>query len=202
MKKISSLTLGLAAAIFVAGCGKDADSVEISGPLNGTYQFVSVYLQAKTEMSQKVGGETVKTVSEVEYTSSDNTGMVLIEGTNISSSGFGYKIHTVVTGQTFINDVADGPAMTMDFEYTMPKSNSSGSFRYAGTDSLVIEKGFMEIPSTGQQMAVVPNATKYSVVNGDLIFMSKINMSGTVTQGGMTVTQKQTGITITRLRKL
>lgn len=186
----------------MVGCGKKDEEVKPNNPLNGTYEFVSVYLKGSTELSYDLAGSSLRSVSDVEYTSTENTGMVLFEGTTMTSSGFSYKINALVTGQTYVDDVAQGQPMEVPFTFSMPRSNSTGSFKYIGTDSIMMEKGLTEIPSTGQQLPATPGATKYAFVNGHLILTSRINMSGTVKDQGVTMLKKQTGITITRLKKL
>ncbi|WP_126243441.1 hypothetical protein [Chitinophaga rhizosphaerae] len=201
MRKISSLAWLLPAAFVFAGCSSKEDDPKPDHPLNGTYEFVSVYLQARTEMSYKLVNDEMKIVSDIEYTSKDNTGMVLIEGNTMTSSGFGYTIVATMNVHSVKNGTA-GPVSSVPFTFTMPKSNSAGTFKYIGADSVFFEKGITQIPSTGQEMPAMPNATKYTIVNGDLIFMSEINMSGTVTEQGQVTQKKQTGLAITRLRKL
>lgn len=198
MKKMLSLTFLFSAALIHSGCGNKDEDPKPENKLNGTYQFMSVYLQARTESSQTVGGIVMKSETEVEYTSTENTGMVVIEGNTMTSTGFGYKINAIMKVKT----TGDDDPMEVPFTFTMPKSNSVGTFKYIGTDSVFMEKGFTQIPSTGQQMPTVPNATKYAIVNGELIFSSVINQSRTEVQQGVTTQIKQTGLAITRLKKM
>lgn len=226
MRKISSLAYVLFAAIAFAGCsgtgdipvpaGTNVDGIPGgnpgpgpggnpgggSGNLDGTYEFVNVSLKAKTEIIMNQFGATVRNVSDVEYTSHDNTGTVVIDGNKINSTNFSYKIDAKVKSSLYTNGILDpNSVMEMPFIYTMPTSNSQGTFKYVGTNELFMEGGFMEIPSTGQQMPSVPNTSKYEVKNGELIITATINENKTEVIQGISVQTKQTGVATTRLKK-
>ncbi|WP_298710083.1 hypothetical protein [Chitinophaga sp.] len=227
MRKISSLAYVLFAAIAFAGCsgtgdipvpaGTNVDGIPGgnpgpgpggnpgggSGNLDGTYEFVNVSLTAKTETSTSSFGMTVKTVSDVEYTSTDNTGTVVIDGNKISSTNFSYSIEATMKTQMYSNGVPlPGSGTEVPFVYDMPSSNSEGTFKYVGTNEIqYLEGGFIEIPSTGQQLPSTPNTSKYEVKNGELILTAVINETQNIVEQGQTWTVKQTGVATTRLKK-
>lgn len=221
MQKISSLAYILFAVIVIAGCSKGEDiPIPVgtdpgaipgpnpgnpgtgSGKLDGTYEFVSVYLKGRTDASMSFMGETSRTISDVEYTSLDNTGTVVISGNKITSTNFSYKINALIKAVSYTNGVLDEDSeIEMPFSFSMPSSNSTGTFSYIGADSVYMENGFMQIPSTGQEIPSTPNASKYEIKNGELIFSSTINQSSSEVMQGVTIQKLQTGVAITRLKK-
>ncbi|WP_341839379.1 hypothetical protein [Chitinophaga caseinilytica] len=203
MKKISSLTYLLFAALVFTGCSKKDDEPKPTGTLNGTYQFVSMYLKAKTEQSYVEAGVTNRTVSDIEYTTTENTGMMIIEGNTMTSTGLGYKINATMIVESFTGTTPDfDEPFQVPFNFTVPKYNSTATFKYVGTDSVLAEKGLIQFPSTGQEMPVVPNASKFAIVNGELIFTSVINQSSSEVIQGVRMQKIQTGLAIGRFKKM
>lgn len=200
--RISSLAI--ASALIFTACGKENnEELKQMDALSGTYEYVSIYVKGKSEIIYKDGNDNVSMVSEMEYTSREMAGMVLFEQGSMTTSGHTYKVDSDYNFQSFTNGKADGPVQSYPFQFSTPKVNGVSQYRIAG-DSVFLDKAFTHFPGAGGQPGqppAIPVGAKFSLSNGDLSIVSSVSLVSHLTQEGIPATQKQTFVTISRLKK-
>ncbi len=203
MKKLTSLGFACA-VVFLSACSKKDEEAKPSNSITGTYELVAMYVKARTELTYKENNDNMKMVSVVEYTTTENTGMLIFEANKVTANAVSYKINTNFTLETFTNGVSDGQAIEFPFNVAMPKYNSVSSYRLIGEDSLYMDQGMTQIPTggTGQGTPAIPGGAKFVKVNGELIMTAKLNMSAPSMDAGVPGTKTQTIVQISRLKKL
>ncbi|WP_341836466.1 hypothetical protein WJU16_01010 [Chitinophaga pollutisoli] len=200
--RISSLAI--ASVLIFTACGKENnEELKQMDALSGTYEYVSLYVKGKSEITYKDGNDNMNLVSEMEYTSRETAGMVLFEQGSMITSGYTYKVNSDYNFQSFTNGKADGPAQSYPFQFSTPKTNGVSKYRIAG-DSVFLDKAFNHLPGTGGQpgqIPAIPVGAKFALSNDDLSIISTISIASPLMQEGVPATQKQTFVMITRLKK-
>jgi len=193
MRTYTSLLLLAAITSIYAGCGKlDMATPETpipEGPLintpvtgnskiEGTWNFAGVS-ESSTNTSN-VGN--TKAMMFRNYTTSENNGVCVIDGTHFGITGLSFKIDAMVRTVMWMNGelVTD---MDIPLQLTMDPYSARNPYKLIGADSIFFSKGVMEIPSYGGSVMEVQAAGgRISWLGDTLVFNLSINqtVSGSV----------------------
>ena len=89
MNKLRSSLLFCIPVLFLISCQKELSNESNSGPgsLQGNWKFVEMYSKTESIVELSDGIDNLKTVTLSEYTSTENTGTLRIDESNMISTG-------------------------------------------------------------------------------------------------------------------
>ncbi|MDQ2720539.1 MAG: hypothetical protein M3Z26_12385 [Bacteroidota bacterium] len=162
MKK--NLILSVVTVLFIlSACKKNNDNNGSSG-IQGTYKLK--YLTGKTNATLTgTGGE--KSVTTSDYTSTNNTGVIVFGSSNATSTGMSYSINTLAYNTTYQDNVFVDSS-SYPFSFTLPSSSSSAAYRLVGTDSIYFPQGSVIAMSGTGTTQGGPGGGRYTI-NGKLL---------------------------------
>lgn len=188
MRTYTYLLLLAAIAITFTACGKldmaTPDTPVPGGPSNpntgtgnnkieGTWNFVGVNVSSTS--TSAMGAD--KVIMYNNYTTTDNKGVCVIDGTNFSITGLSYTIDAMIRTKMWI----DGELVTdMDipFQMTMDPYSAKNPYKLIGADSIYFSKGVMEMPSSaGGVIEVQAAGGKIAWLGDTLVFNLSINQA-------------------------
>jgi len=113
MKKIYNTFLVFLSAILLISCQKELtmdSSLGLAGTgttagLKGNWKFIGMFSKTESIVELNDGVDVLKTVSLSEFNSLQNTGTVKIDGSKMTSTGFGYQVDTLATGLIYENNI-------------------------------------------------------------------------------------------------
>ena len=96
-------------------------------------------MHAKTN-STITGDDGEKTVSLADWTSANNMGTVDFKNGILTNSDFSYSVNSEATGYYYENNVLVD-SVSLPFSVTIPKTNSVGTYKLIGADSIYFPEG-------------------------------------------------------------
>lgn len=160
MKRISFLLIALF-TIVLAACNKEKSATN-STEIVGTYTLK--FISAKTKSTVTGGRDKAVTVSE--YTTINNSGVIVIDATNFKGTGLTYEVKTTATTSYYEdnNFIYSSPTPVSAM---VPPTNSSAPYKLIGTDSIFFKNGsFVSEIRSGQNGG---NGGKYTLSGKTLI---------------------------------
>lgn len=137
-----------------------------SAKIDGTWNFVGVTVKSTT--SQKEGMATMKSSSE--YTTSNNEGVFVFDGKNVTIKGLSYFIN----GTMKLTVIAPGvPAqdVSQPINALMPPYDGVSPYKVTGANRIHMDEGFIGDP-TGTGATPTQGADATVVVDGDNLTMT------------------------------
>lgn len=127
----------LSAIVLLAACKKDSNSTNNSAAIEGTYKFKSISANTNSTITGSLGD---KAITTSDYTTTGNAGTVVFSNGNLSAIGLTYTVNTDATvylydGNTLLDSTS------FPFNFTLPSSNSTGTYKLIGTDSIYFPQG-------------------------------------------------------------
>ena len=162
----------LSAIVLLAACKKDNNSSNTSAAIEGTYKFKSISAKTNATITGSLGD---KAITTSDYTTTGNAGTVVFSNGNLSATGLTYSVDTdaevyLYDGTTLLDSTS------FPFTFTLPPSNSTGTYKLVGADSIYFPQGGVTAAVDGNGNYVSgPSGGRYSF-NGTLL---------TITQSGM-----------------
>lgn len=150
-------------AIIFASCSKDKTNTDPTA-IRGTYKLK--FLSAKVSSTVTGSGEKAVTLSE--YTTINNGGTIVIDGSTFKGTDLTYEIKTTATtsyyqGNRFIDSIS------VPVNAVIPPITSTASYKLIGADSIYFENGsFVSDIGTGQNGG---NGGKYTFTGKTLTIM-------------------------------
>lgn len=148
-----------------------------SAKIEGTWNFVGVTVKSAT--SQQESGATLKSTSE--YTTSNNEGVFVFDGKNITITGLTY----LISGTMKMTVIAPGlPAQEVPptpINALMPPYDGVSPYKHTGANTIHMDEGFIGDPS-GMGVTPTQGADATVVVDGDNLTMT-IDLSKVVVPG-------------------
>ena len=189
MKKIFLPSLISFAVFYLVSCKKDSDNTPAGGNLIGNYKFIS--LTAATTSTQIVDdGSTVdKTVTRSNYTTTNNTGTLVVDATKMISADLSYSVSTTATAD-FYEDGVLIDTQDVPFQADIPSSGATSEYKVISSDSLYFPSG--SAISGGVVASSDPGGCKYRFEADKLIL---------TVNGEKTTQQSQAGVSITSINK-
>ncbi|HEY9258048.1 hypothetical protein [Chitinophaga sp.] len=157
--------------VYPPGTNPQDTSTTVTPPtgtakIEGTWNFVGVTVKSTT--SQKEGVATMKSISE--YTTSDNEGVFVFDGKNITITGLSYTI----SGTMKVTVSAPG-IPTTEIPYPimeiMPSYDGVSPYKSTGGNKIHMDEGFIGDP-TGTGVTPTQGADATVLVDGDNLTMT------------------------------
>jgi hypothetical protein len=167
MKKLFVLLL-LSIVILFAACKKDKTSSGNSA-IEGTYKFK--YISAKTNITI-TGSFGDKAVTTSDYTTTNNGGTATFSNGTLTATGLTYTVDTEAKLYEYDGtDLLD--SASFPFTFTLPASNSAGSYKLIGSDSIYFPQGSITATVDGNgNYQSGPSGGRYSF-NGTLLTITQ-----------------------------
>lgn len=159
--------------VVLASCKKEEDnSPGGNQSIDGSYKlkFISSHQNTSTEGSF---GE--KAVGITDFTTTNNNGTIVFNGTTLTATGLTYDVNTDMKVYLYdANILID--STTLPFTFTLPPSNSTGTYQLIGADSIYFPQGSLTsgIGGSGSTQSG-PSGGRYTI-SGNLL---------TITQRGL-----------------
>ena len=156
--------LSLVTVVFMlSACKKNSDNNGNSG-IQGTYKLK--YLTAKTNATlTATDGE--KSVTTSDYTTTNNSGVIVFGNSNVATTGISYSINTLAYSSLYQDNVFVDSS-SYPFIFTLPSSNSSGAYSLVGTDSISFPQGSVIAMGGTGSIQGGPSGGRYTM-NGKLL---------------------------------
>lgn len=198
MKQSFTILIAIILSVALISCSKENDSATFGVDITGNYKYIS--LQAKTNSTvQSVSGSDMnKTVTTSEYTTQNNTGTITIDAGKFTSSNLAYSVNATANSTLYENGVVSG-TYSMPFQFTLPSSNGTATYRRISADSIYFESGSILIG--GSANASLPGGAKIKIENGNLTLYTTTVQSSTTSNQGETVTSVANVVSVITLQK-
>jgi len=167
MKRLISALSLISTVTMFTSCQKE-DSNPTPVDINGTWAFVSIEADTKAANEFNDGTGNQKTVTTSNYITENNTGIVTINASTMSTSDFSYSVNTTSKSDYYLNGVLQN-TFNMPFNFDCPVSNSTSTYKTIGADSIYFDSGNIFMNGASQQ--TVPCGAKLSR-EGNLLYMN------------------------------
>jgi hypothetical protein len=175
----------IALIIFFTACQKgiepfdDTGSTSTGNDIKGTWNFVSLTGNTQTTAEYADSGIDYKTISKSNYVSTNNTGTITFGDSTLSSANISYKVSSEVAGFDYQNDILIDSTQ-IPFSITVDSSNSSGTYKLIGSDSIYFPQGTF-ISFSGSTTQAAPAGGKISL-NGNMLTITQLLNKDTTQQ--------------------
>lgn len=187
-------------AVSVVSCKKESSEPNTNaGDLQGTWDFVSMTVSSESTVSYTISGSETKSVTETDYTTTNNSGTVTIDASNMASSNLAYSVSTVASAKTYV----DGSLLNeteFPFNFSAPSSSGSAAYKVVSADSLYFESG-STIFANGVTQASEPSGAKYRIEGNQLYITQNVKQSTSQTEGGIIIKQEVEAVAEIKLQK-
>jgi hypothetical protein len=183
--------------IIFASCKKE-NSNPSSIDIKGTWKFIEMEVKATSikEFSDNLGKQ--KTISINDFTTENNSGTVVFDGSKASVNNFTYTINTITKAEVYENDQLV-QKVEMPVKATVPTSGSTATYELIGSDSIHFDNGTMFFNDMSQ--GVTASGAKLSL-DGDILYMtSTINDVRTEVMQGVNVLSTTNAVTRVKLQR-
>ena len=196
MKKIIILLVGIVST-FIISCKKDSDSPSATA-INGTWTFISMTANTSSTVEATEGSETDKTITKSNYTTEDNSGTITFDASTMTTDKVSYSVNTIAKGYTYLNNVFVD-SMEAPFNFVMPPSSSTITYKMVGTDSIYFDQG--SVFMSGATQSTAPGGGKIKM-EGDILYLTQSGRQ-TIVQNvpGMTIKTDEGGTVVIKLKK-
>jgi hypothetical protein len=158
--------------MILISCSKNHTNPDTAS-IQGTYKLKSLSAKTNSTVTDS-DGEKIVTLSD--YTSINNSGIVVVDGSKFSATGLSYEVNSTSTGYLY-EDNALIDSFSSPFNVKIPPFNSTAPYKLIGADSIYWQNGSIT-----------------SVIAGSGIIQNGGN-GGTYTLSGNLLTIKQYGST-------
>ncbi|MFT4154386.1 hypothetical protein [Parafilimonas sp.] len=177
----------------------DTDSTNSSNTITGTWKFVSIEAQTQSISEITVGNTTQKLAVFLNYTTTDNSGTIVINDSAMNCSAIAYKISSEIKTYRYKNDVVTD-SLTLPYIVTFPATDSYTPYTLIGTDSIFFRKGgFTNISAA--RFKVNPSAAQIQLKDSVLSFIQPLTKDTTESIEGIDYHTIVTGTAILTLNR-
>lgn len=169
-------TLFIFIAAFVISCQKET-SIDLSSgssgganALLGNWKFAGFTAAIKVEATETDGIDIAKTVNTANYISTNNKGTVTFAEANFTGTNLSYDLNTTLYVKIYLNGALED-SLDFPFNFTLPPTNSAGTYKLVGQDSLYFTGGFIAVGL--DSMESKPIGYKYSITGNKLTLTTK-----------------------------
>jgi hypothetical protein len=200
------LTLLVLVSATIFSCGKE-QSIDTStggtggtgsGSVLGTWNFAGLTAKTTSDVTESDGTDVIKAVTTSDYTTTNNKGTITFATNTFNSTGVAYDLNTTAFVKFYTNGVLDD-SLDFPFAFSLPATNSSGSYKLVGTDSLYFTGGFISIGL--DSMATTPIGYKYTISGNKLTLTSKFSNAFHEDDNGLVANVKQSADIVVVLQK-
>lgn len=122
--------------ISLISCKKDNGAS--GSALIGNWNFTSLHAKTTTTDQYNDGSGNYKTITSLEYTSTDNQGTVVINSNTLVGTGIAYKLSTNMFSSIYLENVLQD-TFSFPIEVALGPVNSTTKYRLVGADSIYFE---------------------------------------------------------------
>ncbi len=172
----------IAAIILFTACQKGIEPFDDTGTqtgndIKGTWSFVSLTANTQSTAEYTDSGIDYKTIANSNYVSTNNTGIIVFGDSTFNSTNIGYYVSSNLAGYEYQNNVLVDSTQ-MPFSITVDSSNSSGTYKLIGSDSIYFPSGtFISVSGSTSQSA--PSGGKISISGNRLTITQLLNKDTT-----------------------
>jgi hypothetical protein len=196
----------LIAFILLAACQKGVepfdDNTDSTGTttISGTWNFIS--LNGNTQSIQEYTDDITdySTTTTSAYTSTNNTGSITFGDSDFTSINIGYLVSSEYISYNYENGVLID-TVHMPFSITIDSSNSTGSYKLIGSDSIYFPGGNLISFNGSQSVQGEPSGGKFSVSGNTLTLTQMINKDTMIDLLGVPIHTKEEGTFVIKLQK-
>ena len=200
MKKLVPLFTCILVSAFLISCQKENSNQNVDAGITGNYKFLSLKMDGVSTSSASAGTYTEKAVTASKYTTQNNAGTISFTPTTMSSQNLSYDIDTVIQVSFYVNNVLE-QSMDMPFQFQIPPTSGTSSYKVITSDSLYFSEGSMFRDGSVTQ-PTEPSGAKIRK-EGDKLFMTfRTNKTTTQNNQGTLVTTHFNGVGVISLQKL
>ena len=172
----------IAAIILFTACQKGIEPFDDTGTqtgndIKGTWNFVSLIANTQFIAEYTDSGIDYKTIANSNYVSTNNTGKIIFADSAFNSTDIGYYVSSNLAGYEYQNNVLVDSTQ-MPFSITVDSSNSSGTYKLIGSDSIYFPSGtFISVSDSTSQSQ--PSGGKISISGNRLTITQLLNKDTT-----------------------
>ena len=185
MRKIFTSTLVFCSVIYLSSCKKDSSDTPINNNLIGNYTFVSMTANTESTVILNDGSTIDKTVTKSNYTTINNTGTLVIDANNITSTGLSYSVDTTAMA-VFYEDGELIDSLEIPFTATVPTGSATSEYKLISSDSLYFPKGSIFVQGNFSQSK--PVGSKFRLEGNKLYFTGSQEQVVQNSQAGVSMT--------------
>ena len=166
------LLLLAASATLLFSCQKD-DSLnpeENNTKIIGTWTFVNMTAHTNATETATIDGDTYKSVTISDYTSTNNAGEITISAGTFSTKDFTYTANTYAHVTTYVNGTLED-TLSQPIQFTAPVGSSNAPYKLIGSDSMYLSVGTVTTGTT--TVPSTPAGFKYAW-SGDTLLVTSI----------------------------
>ncbi|HYJ63648.1 MAG TPA: hypothetical protein VEV62_07885 [Parafilimonas sp.] len=172
----------IAAIILFTACQKGIEPFNDTGTqtgndIKGTWNFVSLTANTQFISEYTDSGIDYKTIANSNYVSTNNTGKIIFADSAFNSTDIGYYVSSNLAGYEYQNNVLVDSTQ-LPFSITVDSSNSSGTYKLIGSDSIYFPSGtFISVSDSTSQSQ--PSGGKISISGNRLTITQLLNKDTT-----------------------
>ena len=170
MKTLIVPLLLLTITVFTS-CKKDSSGSN-NPAVEGTYKLKYITAKTNSTISGSLGD---KAVTTSDYTTINNGGTVTFSNGILSATGLTYTVDT----EAKLSEYQDANLLdstSYPFTFTLPQSNSSGSYKFVGSDSIYFPQGGITATVDGNGYYQSSAGGGHYSFNGTLLTISQSAM--------------------------
>ena len=172
----------IAAIILFTACQKGIEPFDDTGTqtgndIKGTWNFISLTANTQFISEYTDSGIDYKTIANSNYVSTNNTGKIIFADSAFNSTDIGYYVSSNLAGYEYQNNVLVDSTQ-LPFSITVDSSNSSGTYKLIGSDSIYFPSGtFISVSDSTSQSQ--PSGGKISISGNRLTITQLLNKDTT-----------------------
>ena len=194
MKKYFLIT----AIILFTACQKGIEPFDDTGgstpsgnDVKGTWNFISLTANTQSIAEYTDSGIDYKTITNSNYVSTDSTGSITFGDSTFNSANISYYVSSELTGYDYQNNILIDSTQ-MPFNITIDSSNSSGTYKLIGSDSIYFPSGSF-ISVSGSTTQSQPSGGKINISGNNLIITQQLYKDTTQQIAGVPYRTIETG---------
>jgi hypothetical protein len=170
-----------------------------TGTLHGNWKFIGMYSKTEAIVELNDGTDVLKTITRSEYNTTRNTGTLVIDASQMTSTNFGYEVDTVATGLVYENNVLID-TVSAPFAFVLPPTNSVSPYTKVSSDSITFPPG--QFLSTGGSTPLTqPTGVKLKFQGNRLLMTINVSVKDVQSVFGITQTKKETAKVVLTYQK-
>ncbi|HJY23867.1 MAG TPA: hypothetical protein VJ279_13325 [Hanamia sp.] len=181
MKRNLLLLLSPIVMILVS-CSKDHTNPDTAG-IQGTYKLKSLSAKTNSTLTDNEGGKLI-TVSD--YTTINNSGTIVIDGSRFSATGLSYEVNSMARA-SFYQDNQFVDSFSTPFNVKIPPINSTAPYKLIGADSIYFQNGSLASGIAGNgSIQTGPNGGRYTLSGNLLTIKQNASKDSSFQESGIT----------------
>lgn len=187
MKKVLSSLIVVAFLSVVVSCNKEKDKLSSASAIEGDWKFISISAKAQSTVSYRdpADGSNIQVVTNTDYTSTQNAGMVSFSPSTMTAKSVTYTINTTALAYSYVDGQLDD-SLSSPYSFVYPPTNSSSAYKIIGQDSIYFAGQTIVSTQDGTGTSTSPSGAKFTIagntltITANLVKDTVINYAGTL----------------------